>query len=244
VARAVHWLPAVARRALAWGYTLRKSVAVQRKLADMLAGDASLLSLYFQRRRVMSDDQLAALGLDAAALGLTADWMPPESVAGLQIDDNDPVQAISQLESRFYQGNMLLRDADANSMAHGLEVRVPLLDQRLLNLVHRLTGRARLPAGAPAKFLLREAFGSLLGEEVARHAKHGFVLPIWNWMLGPLREVCEGSLTSLKNAGILRPEGIDRVWKAFLAEPPTPIWTRAFSLCVLGAFLRKTCLSR
>ena len=32
---------------------------------------------------------------------------------------------------------------------------------------------------------------------------------------------------------------IDQVWNAFLAEPRTPIWTRALSLCVLGAFLQK-----
>jgi asparagine synthase (glutamine-hydrolysing) len=62
-------------------------------------------------------------------------------------------------------------------------------------------------------------------------------------MLGPLRDVCAGMLASLKASGVLRPEGIDQVWQAFLAEPHTPVWSRAFALCVLGAFLRNNGLS-
>ncbi len=69
--------------------------------------------------------------------------------------------------------------------------------------------------------------------------KHGFVLPISSWMLGPLRDVCDDSIRYLKSTELLRPEGIDQVWNSFLAEPRTPIWTRALSLCVLGAFLCK-----
>jgi asparagine synthase (glutamine-hydrolysing) len=243
VLRAVRWLPAGLRRGLVWAGAVRKSEAVRRKLADMAGGNASFLSLYFQRRRVMSDRQLAALGVQAGPLGLTEDFMPPEALAGLELDEHDPVDAVSRLESRFYQGNMLLRDADANSMAHGLEVRVPLLGQGVLDLLHRYPGWARLPAGAPAKFLLRRAFAPLLRTELLRQPKHGFVLPIWSWMLGPLREACEGALRYLKGTGVLRPSGIDRVWQLFLGEPRTPIWTRALSLCVLGAFLRKTGLS-
>ncbi len=67
--RTVRWLPSSARRALAWLGSPRKSVSVRRKLGDMLGGNASLLSLYFQRRRAMSDGQLASLGLHAGAVG-------------------------------------------------------------------------------------------------------------------------------------------------------------------------------
>ena len=44
-------------------------------------------------------------------------------------------------------GNMLLRDGDANGMAHSLEIRVPLLDQRLLDYALSIPGSVRLPAG-------------------------------------------------------------------------------------------------
>jgi len=58
-------------------------------------------------------------------------------------------------------------------------------------------------------------------------------------MVGPLRDLCEHSLVNLKATGILRAEGIDAVWKTFVNEPETPIWSRAFTLCVLGIYLKR-----
>ena len=105
--------------------------------------------------------------------------------------------------------------------------------------MHALPGSARLPDGALGKYLLRKAFAPLLRDELLNQPKHGFALPIWNWMLGPLREVCEEAIRNLKETDLLHPEGIDLVWNSFLAEPRTPIWSRALALCVLGAFLHK-----
>src|SRR5262249_54150280 len=146
---------------------------------------------------------------------------------GLRLDEADPVHAISKLESSFYQGNILLRDADANSMAHGLELRVPLLDQRLLDLAHALPGEVRLPRRAPGKHLLRQAFGDLLDPELLRQPKRGFTLPLRRWMLGSLRPLCEQALVRLKETGILRPEGVAAIWQDFLSEPESPLWSRA-----------------
>jgi asparagine synthase (glutamine-hydrolysing) len=144
------------------------------------------------------------------------------------------------MESRFYQGNMLLRDADANGMAHGLEIRVPFLDRRLLDFVHALPGTVRLSAGAPGKHLLRRAFAPLLRSELRRLPKRGFTLQICRWMTGPLQNWCEKSLAACSDMGGLRPEGVRAVWAAFLAAPESPIWTRAFTLCVLGNYLNRT----
>ena len=65
----------------------------------------------------------------------------------------------------------------------------------------------------------------------------GFTLPLKRWMLGPLRESCEAALGHLKGTGVVRPEGVDAVWKAFLAEPESPIWSRALTVVVLGQYL-------
>jgi asparagine synthase (glutamine-hydrolysing) len=158
---------------------------------------------------------------------------------GFDLDDRDPVAAVSQLESHFYQGSVLLRDADANGMAHGLEIRVPLLDQRLLNLAHALPGSRRLPRGAPGKYLLRRACAGLLRPEILDQPKRGFTLPLRRWMVGSLRHLCEQGLAALKQVGLLRPEGIDAVWQRFLCEPESPLWTRALTLSVLGAYVRR-----
>jgi asparagine synthase (glutamine-hydrolysing) len=191
----------------------------------------------------MSDGQLAALGLNPAKLGLSEDFQPPEAIAALtpdaSLDPEDVVWSVSQIESRFYQGNMLLRDSDTNGMAHGLEIRVPLLDQHMLDYVYSLPGHLRLPSGRADKHLLRVAFGDMLRPDLLRQTKKGFALPIGRWMQGPLRPLCEEALANLKSLGLLRVHGIDLLWRAFQNDPESPLWSRAFTLCVLGNFIKK-----
>jgi asparagine synthase (glutamine-hydrolysing) len=233
-------LPSGARRGLAALAGLGRPTAVRGKLTDMFGGDGSLLSLALQRRRVLSDGQLAALGIEAERLGLTPDFQPPEALEGIDPHESDPVAAVSRVESRFYQSNVLLRDADANGMAHGLEIRVPFLDQRLLDLGHALPGKVRLPPGAPGKYLLRRACAPLLRPDLLSQPKRGFTLPLRRWMVGPLRSLCEAGLKTAKEVGLFRPEGVDAIWQGFLREPESPMWTRALSLSVLGTFIRRT----
>jgi asparagine synthase (glutamine-hydrolysing) len=236
-------LPGSCRAALGRLATLRQSKAAADKLADMLRSDGSILSLALQRRRAMSAAQLAALGLAAQPLGLSPDFQPPSALEPFSgssaLDEADPIWSISQIESRFYQSNMLLLDADVNSMAHSLEIRVPLLDRRMLDFAHALPGPLRLPSGRADKHLLRAAFGDLLRPELLQQRKKGFALPIAQWMGGPLRDWCQAALSSLKSLDLLRPAGVDAVWRAYAAAPASQAWSRAFTLCVLGNYLKK-----
>lgn len=234
--RRLGWLPAGARRGLAGALAVRRPRAARRKLAEMLTGRPALSALYFRRRRVLSDRELAALGVTPEPLGLTADFQAPGALDGLP-DPADPVRAVSALEARFYQGNMLLRDTDANGMAHGLEIRVPFLDQRLLDRGHALAGPVRLPPGAPGKHLLRQAFPDLLRPELLARPKTGFTLPLRRWMAGPLRGLCEQGLRACADAAGLDPAGVRGVWEEFLAEPDGPQWTRALALVAAGRYL-------
>ncbi len=230
-------LPGFARRALADLATLRKPLSVRHKLRDMLSTDMGLLALYLQRRRLLSGEFLRDLGVEPRALDLAEHCLPPESFEGLAIDERQPAWTVSQLESRFYQGNTLLRDSDANGMAHGLEIRVPMLDARMLELMGGVPDAVRLPNGQADKHLLQRAFAPMLRPALRRRGKLGFTLPIRRWMTGPLREHCEASMACLKDSGLLRPEGVDRVWREFLADPESPMWSRAFALSVLGGYL-------
>lgn len=237
--RRLAWVPGSALAALSRLISLTKSDAVREKLVDMAQTRGDLASLCLLRRRAMSNAQLAALGIAAAELGLDHNYLPLEASRGLFVDEADPVWSVSRMESEFYQGNMLLRDADVNGMAHSLELRVPLLDQRLLDLMLALPGSTRLPKGRPPKYLLRAAFPSLLRPALLNQAKRGFTLPIRRWMLGPLRGICEQALLDLKRAELLNQAGVDRIWQGFLNDPESPIWSRAFTLCVLGCYIRK-----
>jgi asparagine synthase (glutamine-hydrolysing) len=236
---AVGWLPCAARRGLAGALAVRKPAAVRHKLADMLGGTGGVATLALQRRRVLGDRQLAALGLEPDRLGLSPNFLPPEAERWLPPPDADPGWAIAVVESRFYQTNVLLRDGDANGMAHALEIRVPFLAQGLLEWLHRLPGSVRFPPGRPPKHLLRAAVADLLYPELLDRPKTGFMLPLRRWMAGPLRPLCEEGLAILKGSGLLRPGGVDAIWAEFLSHPESQAWSRALSLCVLGDYLRR-----
>lgn len=248
VPRLVPWVrrlsrtPRQMRSLLAKTAAVRRSAAVRQKLVDMFFTHPAVLPLYLQRRRAMSNAQLRRLGFppDADTLG---DFLPPEALAGLVHGGNDAVWAISQYETRFYQANTLLRDSDTNGMAHGLEIRVPFLDQRVVDYVCTLPGRIRLPDRVANKHLLRVAFTELFTPALLRQAKRGFALPIRRWMRGAMQEFCLHSLDSLKRSGCVSPEGVDAVWTAFVAEPESVMWARAWELCVLGWYLERESLS-
>lgn len=219
--------------------TRGKPESAKQKLRDMLHSDGSLQSLYLQRRRALSSRQMKDLGIDAAALGLDQNFLSAGNLEGINVAEAHPLWSVSQLESRCYMGNTLLRDSDANSMACGLEIRVPMLGRRVLELAASLPDAIRLPGKEANKPLLREAFPGLLRPALLRQPKKGFSLPIGRWMAGPLREQCEHSLAILKSQGLLRAGGIDAVWKDFLAAHESPLWSRAFALCVLGRYLEQ-----
>ena len=241
--RRLSWLPVSSRRGLLRLASLYRSRTIRQKVSDIAACPPHLLDLYLHRRRALSDQQMARLGLDAHSLGLTDTFQSPEVLADLPDGIDDPVWLISLLETNFYQRNMLLRDGDASSMAHGVELRVPLLDQRLVELAFSLPGRVRLPNRAADKHLLREAFGPVLRPALLNQAKRGFTLPLQHWLLSDLRPLAEHSLATLKSAGALLPRGIEEIWSCFLAEPESSAWSRAFTLVVLGSYIERNGLS-
>jgi asparagine synthase (glutamine-hydrolysing) len=157
---------------------------------------------------------------------------------------DDLYWTISQLESHYYQGNTLLRDSDTNSMAHGLELRVPFLDLGLVELLAKTPDRVRLPQDGKSKALLREAFGSLLRPSLLSQPKMGFSLPVRRWMTTTLRGRCEAALAHLSTTGVLHPEGIANVWNAFIKDPESPMWSRAWALVVLGDFMARSRITK
>jgi len=243
LSRVVRPLTARMRGGVAAMATVGRSQVVRAKMRDMLSGNGSLRSLCLRRRRLMTDAQLKQLGLASPALELDLDFLTAAAAPDVDTSSADPFRVISQSEFRLYQGNMLLRDADMNGMAFGMELRVPYLDQRLLNLVHALPGLVRVPRWARSKHLLRKAFPELLRPTILNQRKHGFSLPIASWMAGSLRPKCEHAITALKDSRLLQPHGITAVWNGFLREPKSPMWSRAFALVVLGEFCREHSLT-
>jgi asparagine synthase (glutamine-hydrolysing) len=84
---------------------------------------------------------------------------------------------------------MLLHWEDRNSMAHGIEARVPFLDHRLVEFSIAMGGRHKI-VGGDTKRVLRSAMRGILPEPVRnRRDKLGFATPEEEWFRGPLREM-------------------------------------------------------
>lgn len=234
------WLPPAARARLADPLALGRGVAFRAKLADVLRAGADPTALALQRRRCFSDAQIRALLGGIALPAATADgFIDPAQLADLPLTPTDIVQSVSLLESRFYLGNTLLPVGDSTGMAHGLEIRVPMLDRPLLDLALSLPGAVRLPEGMANKALLRRAFPELLRPVLLRQSKRGFIIPVRRWMQGALRPVCESALASLKQHPAFDAGAVDEIWQRFLDAPDAPIWSRVWLLVALGHYLSR-----
>lgn len=217
-----------------------KSKAQYQKALEMAMAGPALRTLYFRRRRLFSDREMRAFGFRAEDLNLSENFLPRETETDRATEIYDPPAAVGVLESRFYMGNVLLRDADVFGMAHGLEIRVPFLDRGLLDYVPALPGQWRVARHGNKKPLLAEALGTKIRSRLRNLKKRGFVLPQADWMAGPLREKFEHLLRSVKDSGCLNPDGVSMVWQDFLADLRGPTWSRAWMLGVLGAWLKRS----
>jgi asparagine synthase (glutamine-hydrolysing) len=111
----------------------------------------------------------------------------------------------------------VLAKTDLMSMAHGLEVRVPLLDRRVMDLAGRLAIDLLNPPGGPTKCVLRnlaKAMGA--PPAVISGRKRGFNVPIARLLRRDLRAVCDGLFVQDADllAPFLRPDGLRRLWAA------------------------------
>ena len=108
----------------------------------------------------------------------------------------DEFTGVSWLELRSYLVNTLLRDTDAMSMHHSLEVRVPFLDSSLVEYLLSLPESQKRNAAQP-KALLIAALGELLPQELIAQPKRTFTFPWENWMRGALARTNRGGVGRL-----------------------------------------------
>jgi len=213
------------------------------KLMSLLRSDGSLASTYPILRQVLSIAQRSAL--------LEEPWLPPMELS------NDPytvllhevfnrnkgsevLSRISFAEARTYMHDVLLHDTDQMSMAHALEVRVPLLDWKLVEYVMGLPDVRKHSNGTP-KRLLVESLGGLLPKQVVNRPKQGFTLPFDLWMRGALREFCEERLNSerIGSRGIFKHAQVQKLWQDFLECKTNVSWSRLWILVVLEEWLER-----
>jgi asparagine synthase (glutamine-hydrolysing) len=208
------------------------------RVGDALLRPPSLASAYMTRRGLFSPGEVKALlapdvWQEAARAFDPTRHIMQHAGGNRQASAGDGVFAwVSRAELSTYTHHQLLRDTDVMSMAHSLEVRVPLLDHVLVETVLRMPASVKMNGVGP-KSLLLKAMGEDLPEAVrARRAKQGFTFPFDKWLRGPLRGYLnEGSSRSNP---MLRTEAIKAVQSAF--RQGKVHWSRPWALAVLKAW--------
>jgi asparagine synthase (glutamine-hydrolysing) len=121
------------------------------------------------------------------------------------------------LDARVYMISQLLRSSDASSMAHSLELRVPLVDLALVEFTRTCLDEYKLrPTGGTdgryqesgSKRVLIHALRDVLPLSISTRKKKGFSLPYGAWMRGELAEMLEDtcSTETLKRRGLIDPQ--------------------------------------
>lgn len=151
--------------------------------------------------------------------------------------DVDPVNGRLEADRCTFLPGDLLPKVDRMSMAHSLEVRVPYLDNEVVDLVLALPGRLKQSVRRD-KILLREVASGLLPKAGSLRRKRGFEVPIGAWLRGPLRPALTDILSpaNVEGPGVLRTAEVSRLVDEHLAggrEHGRALW----SLMVLSRWL-------
>ncbi|HEX9988529.1 MAG TPA: asparagine synthase (glutamine-hydrolyzing) [Chloroflexia bacterium] len=208
------------------------------RVGDALLRPPSLASAYMTRRGLFSPGEVKVLLApdvwEEAARAFDPTMHIGQRAGGKgRPGSGDGVFAwVSRAELSTYTHHQLLRDTDVMSMAHSLEVRVPLLDHVLMEAVLRMPASVKVNGVGP-KSLLLKAMGDGLPEVVrARRTKQGFTFPFDKWLRGPLQGYLDEG--ARKDSPMLRAEAVSRVQKAFRQRKVH--WSRAWALAVLRAW--------
>jgi asparagine synthase (glutamine-hydrolysing) len=203
-----------------------------RKLSELVRGDQGMLHPYFVSRMLFMPRQRESLfvtrddqAIERATVALEDSLARTHSL--------DSINRVSYLESRNYMQNTLLRDSDGMSMAHGLELRVPLIDHRLAEKLFALPGSWKLSKSTPKPLLVGALHGAL-PDEVVYRPKRGFTLPFERWLREQLKSEVEKTLrrgADGRLAAVLDTRAVQQVWGDFLNGRTS--WSRPWSLYVL-----------
>lgn len=192
-------------------------IALERDL--MRYGREAVFKASEQRRLLTSSAQAAIKGYE------------PRSELDRVLARTDATAALDRilyLDIKTYLPSLLIVE-DRVSMAHSLEDRVPILDHRIAELAARIPGRLKVK-GLVLKNIPRRNAEGLLPRTVLEHRKIGFLVPIAEWLRGPLRAFVEETLMGerAQARGIFRPGAVRSLVDAHMVgskDLSAKIWT-------------------
>jgi asparagine synthase (glutamine-hydrolysing) len=122
------------------------------------------------------------------------------------------LSSLQYLDTKNYLSNDILTKVDRMSMAHSIEVRVPLLDHKLVEFAATIPPELKLK-GKTTKYIFKKAMEGILPNEILNRPKRGFAIPLGRWFRGQLSMYVRDLLLSRKSLdrGLFRKQYIERL---------------------------------
>ncbi len=137
--------------------------------------------------------------------------------------------------------NDMLTKVDLMSMAHGLEIRVPFLDYRLVNFIFSLPDDYKITRSI-RKRILQDAFREVLPKELYNRPKKGFEVPLLKWFRKELKSwIAEDLLAEkyIQEQGIFSYPEIKKLLNQLFSTNPQDAPARIWGLIVFQWWWRK-----
>ena len=128
------------------------------------------------------------------------------------VPDEPWLNRILYLDLKSYLGEGVLTKVDRASMACSLEVRVPLLDRRVVELAATLPPRLKLRR-LTTKYVLKRAMRGLLPDDIIARRKKGFGVPLGRWFQRELAALLQDACSpeAIRRDGLFRLEVVERL---------------------------------
>jgi len=127
---------------------------------------------------------------------------------------NDALNSTLYTDIKTWLADDLLIKVDRMSMAHGLEARVPYLDNRMIDLALSIPSWLKIK-GFKRKYIFKKAVSNILPDEIVSRSKRGFELPISHWFRNELKDFVLERLSddSVRRIGFFNPSSVNKIIK-------------------------------
>jgi asparagine synthase (glutamine-hydrolysing) len=139
----------------------------------------------------------------------------------------DHLSRLQYLDMKTYLVDDILVKVDRASMANSLEVRSPLLDHVLMELIARMPSALKLK-GKTGKYIFKKALEPVLPESILTRPKQGFGVPLAGWFRKELKEATAATLLRQDPTGFIDLKAVESMWsrhQSGLRDFSTPLWT-------------------
>ncbi len=196
---------------------------------------------YFHSVSIFSDDMRSQLFSDRFKREL-------QGYSGIEVlqrharksPTDHPLSLVQYLDMKTYLVGDILTKVDRASMAHSLEVRVPLLDHKLVEWISSLPPHMKLK-GREGKYIFKKGLEEVLPDGILYRPKMGFAVPLAAWFRGPLKKQVRDALLGqeMADSGIFNRSYIEQMisqHQSGVRDYSAPIWT----LLMFAAFQKKS----